>query len=71
MCFILFLFMSFITGYVNLMCQLFLSGCVFVFLFSFNHSFWPRRYGFLTFPCLWEIGFSSQMIVEPSVSYWA
>ena len=21
------------------------------FFFSFNHNFWPRRYGFLTFPC--------------------
>ena len=28
----------------------------------FNHSFWPCRYGFLTFPCLREISFSSQMI---------
>ena len=25
----------------------------------------------LTFPCLWEISFSSQMTVEPSVGYWA
>ena len=28
----------------------------------FSHSFWPRHYGFLTFPSLWEISFSSQMI---------
>ena len=31
-------------------------------LFLFNHSFWPCRYGFLTFPCLWEISFSSHII---------
>ena len=29
--------------------------------FFFNHSFWPYRYGFLTFPYLWEISFSCQM----------
>ena len=28
----------------------------------FHDSFWPSHYGFLTFPCLWEISFSSQMI---------
>ena len=68
-CLILFMVMCFIIGYVNWMCQSFLSGCVFLF-FSFSHSFWARRYGFLTYPCLWEMGFSSQMIMEPSVCYW-
>ena len=36
-------------------------GCVsysFQNVSFFSHSFWPRHYGFLTFPCLWEIGFS-------------
>ena len=28
----------------------------------FHHSFWPCCYEFLTFPCLWEISFSGQMI---------
>ena len=52
----------------------FIHGCAFYywmcqsyFLFRmsfFNHSFWPCRYGFLTFPCLWEITFSGQMISE-------
>ena len=28
----------------------------------YHHSFWPCSNGFLTFPCLWEISFSSQMI---------
>ena len=28
----------------------------------FNHYFWSCHYGFLTFPCLWEISFSSQVI---------
>ena len=70
-CLILFMAVSFKTGYVNWMCQPFLSGCVFLFFpFSFNHSFWPRRYGFLTFPWLCEMGFSGQMIVAPSVGYW-
>ena len=32
-----------------------------MFLF-FNRSFRPCRFGFLTFLCLWEITFSSQMI---------
>ena len=27
-------------------------------------------YPFSTFPYLWEINFSSQMIVEPSTAYW-
>ena len=40
--------------------------------FFFNHSFWLCYCcGFLTVPCLWEISFSSQMIVELSVGYWA
>ena len=55
------------------MCRLDVSiGCVSHFFqnvpfppflrFFFNHSFWPCRFGFLTFPCLWEIGISGQMI---------
>ena len=36
----------------------FIHGCVFVIL---DVSI-GCRYGFLTFPCLWEISFSSQMI---------
>ena len=50
---------SFVIACVDLMCQLFLSECVFLI---FNHSFWPCHYGFLTFPWLWGISFSSQMI---------
>ena len=34
-----------------------LNMCLF-----FNYSFWLCDYGFLTFPCLWEISLSSQMI---------
>ena len=42
------------------------------FLYCFNHSVGlVVRGGFLTFPCLWEISFSIQMIVELSVGYWA
>ena len=55
----------------------FVHGCVFWYcicrsdvsvipfrmcLFFLSHSSWPCRYGFLSFPCLWEISFSSQMI---------
>ena len=57
---VLFMAVSFAIGCVDRICQSFLSECVF-FIFS-DHSFWPCRYGFLTFPCLWEINFSSQMI---------
>ena len=53
---VLFMVMSFIDGCVDWMCQSFLSRCV-VFVFFFNHSFWPRCHGFLTFPCRWEISF--------------
>ena len=38
----------------------FVIGCVsysFQNVFFFNYSFWPCHYGFLTFPCLWEIRF--------------
>ena len=55
---VLFMVVSFIIGCVDRMCQLFLSECV----FFLNRSFWPCCYGILTFPCLWEIKFSSQMI---------
>ena len=55
---VLFVVMSFNIGYVDLICQSFLSGCV---VFS-NHSFWLCCYRFLTFPCLWEKSFSGQMI---------
>ena len=50
------------------LCDLLLDmsiGCVshsFQNVFSFHHSLWPCHYGSLTFPCLWEISFSSQMI---------
>ena len=27
-----------------------------------NYILWPCHHGFLTFPCLWVISFSSQMI---------
>ena len=30
--------------------------------FFLDHRFWPCRYGFFTFLCLWEISFSGQMI---------
>ena len=55
---VLFMIVSFVIGCVDLMCQLFLS----VFVVFVNHSFWPCCYGFLTFLCLWQISFSSQMI---------
>ena len=54
---VLFMAVSFVIGCVDRMCQLFLSGCLF-----FNYSFWPSHYGFLIFPCLCEISFSSQTI---------
>ena len=57
---VLFVVVSFVTGCVDRMCQLFLSECV----FCLNYSFWPCHYVFLTFPSLWEIGFSSQMMSE-------
>ena len=44
------------------MCQSDVSVIPFRMCFSFNHSFWPCRYGFLTSHCLWEIRFSSQTI---------
>ena len=58
---VLLMVVAFIIGCVDRMCQSFLSERIF-FVFLFHHSFWPCRYGFLTFPCLWEIRFSSQMI---------
>ena len=58
---VLFIVVSFVVGCVDRMCQPFLSECAFVFLFSVI-LFWPCRYGFLTFPSLCEISFSSQMI---------
>ena len=66
---VLFMVISFIVGCDGQMCQSFLSGCRF-FSFFFNHSFWSCRYGFLTFACE-KISFSSQMIMEPSISYQA
>ena len=39
------------------------------FSLCFNQCF-RHCCGFLTFPCLWEISFSSQMIVELLVSHW-
>ena len=51
-----FMVVSFVTGCVDWMCQSFLSECL------FSVRFWPCRYGFLTFSCLWEIRFPSQMI---------
>ena len=56
---VLFMVMSFIIGCVDRI------GCVFSFS---NHSSWLGC-GFLTFPYLWGIHFSSQMIVELSVGY--
>ena len=62
------------------MCLLLLDvsiGCVksflqnvslFPFFFFFNHSFWPRRCGFLTFPC---ISFSCLMASEAVGWLWA
>ena len=41
------------------------------FFFCFNHSFWPCCSEFFTSPYLWEISFSSHMIVKLSVGYWA
>ena len=44
------------------MCRSDVSVISFRMYLFFNHSFWPCHYGFLTFLCLWEIRFSSQMI---------
>ena len=38
---VLLMFVSFVIGCVDQMCQSFLSECVF-----FHHSFWPCRYDF-------------------------
>ena len=54
---VLFMVVSFVIGDADWMCQSFLSECL-----LFHHSFWPCRYGFFTFPCLWEVSFSGQMI---------
>ena len=59
----------FIDGcaFCNWVCRLDVSVIPFrmcLFFFFFTHSFWPCHYGFLTFPCSWEISFSSQMISE-------
>ena len=62
---VLFMVVSFVIGCVDGMCLLYLSECVF-----FHHSFWPCHCGFLTFPCLWEIRFSGQMI-HGTVGCWA
>ena len=50
---VFFMIVSFVIGCFDRMCR---SDV------SFYHSFWPCHYGFLTFPCLWEISFSGQMI---------
>ena len=50
---VLFMVVSFVIGFVSHSFQN---------VSFFYHSFRPCRYGFLTFPCLWEISFSSQMI---------
>ena len=53
---------------VSFMVVFCIIGCVSHFLqnasffFFLSISFWPCRYELLTFPCLWEISFSSQMI---------
>ena len=58
---------SFIHGCVfyHWICRLDVSVIPFIVcLFSFfHHRFWPCRCRFLSFPCLWEIHFSSQMII--------
>ena len=58
---VLFMTVSIIIGCVDRVCQSFFSECFFLFFFSFlfNHSFWPCCHGLLTFPCLWEMSFSS------------
>ena len=58
---VLLMVVSSVIGCVDRMCQLFLSECVFSFYF-FYYSFWPCHYRFLTFPCMWQISISSQMI---------
>ena len=55
---VIFMVVFFVIGCVDRMCQLFLSE----FVFFLNYSFWPCHCGFLIFPYLWKIRFSSQMI---------
>ena len=56
---VLFMVGSFVIGCVGRMCQLFLSECVFFYSII---VFGLVTMDFFTFPCLWEISFSSQMI---------
>ena len=44
------------------MCRSDVSVILFRMSFFVHQSFWLCRYGFLTFPCLWEISPSGQMI---------
>ena len=55
---VLFMAVSFVTGCVDRMCQLFLSECVYFSIIVFSFVIMD----FFAFPCLWEIRFSSHMI---------
>ena len=57
---ILLMVVSFVIGCVNRMCQSFLPECVFFFIFIVVFGLVVMN--FFTFPCLWDISFSSQMI---------
>ena len=37
----------------------------------FDHGLGPFLSSILTFPCLWAISFSGQMILESLIGYWA
>ena len=58
---VLFVVVSFVLD-VSIGCVSHSFQNVSFFLSFINHSFWPCRCGFFTFPYLWEISFSSQMI---------
>ena len=44
------------------MCRSDVSVILFRMCPFFHHILWPCHYRFLTFPCLFEIGFSGKMI---------
>ena len=58
----LFIVVSFVIGCVDWMCRLDVPVIPFRMCLFFHHGFWPCRYELLTFPCLGEICFPSQII---------
>ena len=70
---VLFIVIYFLAGCIDRMCQPFFQDVsIFFVWFVFSTIVSPFCCcGFLTFPSLWEISFSGQMIVKRSVGYWA